>query len=64
MSDQKIDLDRLIENPDQIPGYTYGTDQAAHSPLTLEDLQHLKQAVGLTHDDEGALRMAADILAG
>jgi hypothetical protein len=26
-----------------IPGYTYGTDQVAHAPLTMQDLDLLKQ---------------------
>lgn len=49
--------------PEQIPGYTYGTDQAATSPLTLEDLRRLRAAAGLTDEDEAALRDAAVILA-
>lgn len=47
-----------------IPGYTYGTDEAAESPLSLEDLERLKAVVGLTPEDEEALRDAAGILAG
>jgi hypothetical protein len=53
-----------VDHPEQIPGYTYGTTEAATSPLTLEDLDRLKAAVGLTADDEDALRDAAAILAG
>jgi hypothetical protein len=47
-----------------IPGYTYGTAEAATSPLTLEDLERLKAVVGLTPEDEEALREAGEILAG
>jgi Protoglobin len=54
----------VLEHPEEIPGYTYGTAEAARSPLTLEDLDHLKAAVGLTPDDEAALRDAGAILAG
>jgi hypothetical protein len=53
----------VIEHPERIHGYTYGTDQAAKSPLTLEDLARLKEAVWLTPQDQAALREAAAILA-
>jgi hypothetical protein len=53
----------VLDHPETIPGYTYGTAEAATSPLTLEDLDRLKAAVGLTADDEAALRDAAAILA-
>ncbi|HEY8491122.1 MAG TPA: protoglobin domain-containing protein [Dehalococcoidia bacterium] len=46
-----------------IPGYTYGTEAAARSPLTLEDLERLKQAVLFTDDDAAALRQAGQVLA-
>jgi hypothetical protein len=54
----------VVEHPEQIPGYTYGTEDATPSPLTLEDLERLKAVVGLTARDEEALRDAAGILAG
>jgi Protoglobin len=54
----------VLEHPDRIPGYTYGRTDAARSPLTLEDLDHLKAVVGLTADDEAALMDAASLLAG
>lgn len=63
MTDHTATPQLVIEHPERIPGYTYGTDQAATSPLTLEDLDRLKEAVWLTADDEQALREAADILA-
>lgn len=53
----------VIEHPDRIPGYSFGTALAARSPLTLDDLDRLKQAVGLTGDDEQTLQMAAPTLA-
>jgi Protoglobin len=53
----------VLRHPEQITGYTYGTVEAAKSPLTLEDLRRLKEAVWLTPDDEQALRAAAWILA-
>jgi hypothetical protein len=58
------DNDQLIRHPEEIPGYTYGSELAARSPLTLEELDELKQAAGLTSEDELALREAAQILAG
>ena len=54
----------VLEHPDRIPGYTYGTAEASRSPLTLEDLDHLRAVAGLTADDEAALKDAAAILAG
>jgi Protoglobin len=54
----------MSEHTPGIPGYTYGTDEAARSPLSLEDLERLKAVAGLTPEDEEALREAAGILAG
>lgn len=45
-----------------IPGYGYGTREIARSPLTLEDLDRLKQTVLFTEEDEKYLRMAGDVL--
>ena len=45
-----------------IPGYTYGTDQVARSPLTLEDLELLKATVLFTDEDVAALRLSRGIL--
>jgi hypothetical protein len=47
----------------QIPGYTYGTSDAAKSPVSLSDLEKLKQSVGFTTEDERYLRMAGEVLA-
>jgi Protoglobin len=47
-----------------IPGYGYGTQEIARSPLSLEDLDLLKQTVLFTEDDERYLRMAGDVLEG
>jgi hypothetical protein len=54
----------VMTHPEQIPGYDYGSDRAARSPRTLEDLDRLKAVAGLTEDDQQALREAAGILAG
>ena len=47
-----------------IPGYSYGSVEIMSSPLTLEDLDLLKQTVLFTEEDEGYLRMAGDVLEG
>lgn len=46
-----------------IPGYTYGTDAVAKSPLTDGDLDRLKAAVLFTDQDVVALRLAGEVLA-
>ena len=46
----------------EIPGYTYGTAEAARSPVSPEELEKLKQAVGFTPEDEQYLRKAGDVL--
>lgn len=63
MSDHTPTSEAVIEHPERIPGYTYGTDEAATSPLSLQDLERLKEAVWLTPEDKQALREAAEILA-
>jgi hypothetical protein len=63
MSDHKPTPEPVVEHPERIPGYTYGTTEAATSPLTLQDLERLKAVVWLTPEDEEALREAGEILA-
>jgi len=48
----------------QIPGYTYGQPQLAHSPITLEDLELLKQSLLFGAEDVRYLRMSHDVLKG
>jgi len=48
----------------KIAGYTYGTKEVAKSPVSLEELEQLKQTVTLTDEDIGYLRMAGDVLDG
>ncbi len=45
-----------------IPGYTYGTAEVARSPVSLEELRRLQQAVAMTEEDLHYLRMAGDVL--
>jgi hypothetical protein len=46
-----------------IPGYTYGTDAVARSPVGLQELELLKATLLLGDDDLAALRRSGEILA-
>jgi hypothetical protein len=46
-----------------IAGYTYGTTQAARSPISAADFELLKQSVLFSDEDVSALRMAGEVLA-
>lgn len=46
-----------------IPGYAYGQPTAAHSPLSAQEFDLLKQTVLWSEEDERYLRMAGDVLA-
>ena len=46
-----------------IPGYTYGTPEAAKSPVSLPDLELLKKTVNFTDEDHKYLRIAGEVLA-
>lgn len=61
MSDHTPTPTQVTEHSETIHGYDYGTDQAGPSPLTLDDLHHLREVVGLTDDDTAALNDAARI---
>src|ERR1700754_3231440 len=63
MSEHNPTPTTVVRHPERIAGYTYGTAEAATSPLTLDDLEHLKATAGITADDEDALREAAAVLA-
>ena len=45
-----------------IPGYDYGAQTIARSPLNVEDLDLLKQSILFTEEDEQYLRLAGDVL--
>ena len=45
-----------------IPGYTYGTAQAAQSPVSVEELEQLKQTMHFSDEDHEYLRMVGDAL--
>jgi len=44
-----------------IPGYGYGSPQAARSPISLEELRQLEQTVGWSDKDAQVLRRHADL---
>jgi hypothetical protein len=46
----------------EIPGYDYGTRKVLRSPVTLEELRKLEEAVGWTQEDAEWLRKAAETL--
>jgi hypothetical protein len=46
-----------------IPGYTYGTDAVARSPVSLGELELLQATLLLGDDDLAALRRSGEILA-
>ena len=45
-----------------IPGYDFGGEAVARSPLGVEELDLLKQTVLFTEEDEEYLRLAGDVL--
>lgn len=52
----------MIEQAAKISGYTYVTGEIAKSPVSLEELDRLKQTVTLTNEDVRNLRLAGDVL--
>jgi hypothetical protein len=44
-----------------IAGYGFGSTEGAQSPLSMEDLLHIEQAVGWTSEDEHRLRKHAEL---
>jgi hypothetical protein len=46
-----------------IAGYTYGTKEAAKSPISIEEFELLKKSVLFTEEDKEYLRMAGKVLA-
>ncbi len=52
-----------MSDQNAIPGYIYGAQEVAASPLTLEDLHKLKQTVLFGPEDEHYLHMAGEVLA-
>jgi hypothetical protein len=52
----------MAEGRGEIPGYEFGTQSVARSPLGLEELDLLKQTVLFGEEDEEYLRIAGDVL--
>jgi hypothetical protein len=48
---------------DEIPGYRYGEADVLRSPISLQDLKHLKASAGFTEEDERYLQLAGKVLA-
>jgi hypothetical protein len=46
-----------------IPGYSYGASEVAHSPVSMRELDDLKISAGFTEEDERYLRLAGEVLA-
>lgn len=46
----------------QIPGYAYGDESVPDAPISTEELDHLKQSVMWSADDDDALQQAGDVL--
>jgi hypothetical protein len=47
---------------EEVPGYAFGSPQLARSPVTLADLEALKQAIGFGEEDHRALQSAWEVL--
>ena len=46
-----------------IPGYTYGTDAASRSPVSMDEFELLQTTLLLGEDDLAALRRSGEVLA-
>jgi hypothetical protein len=56
-------LERVIMIAQDIPGYDYGSPNVAKSPVTIEELEVLKQSAGFTNADHHSLHIAGEVLA-
>jgi len=61
-----MDQSQTVEKPamvaNDIQGYDYGSTTVARSPITVKDLEQLKESTGFTPEDERWLRAAGDVL--
>jgi hypothetical protein len=48
---------------EHIHGYSYGTTQVTHSPVSLQELENIKVTVGFTDEDQRYLQLAGEVLA-
>jgi len=60
---QALDSAASRKIAEEIPGYTYGTPEAAKSPVSPADLELLKKTVNFTEEDQKYLHMAGEVLA-
>jgi pimeloyl-ACP methyl ester carboxylesterase len=51
-----------LEEKTSIPGYTYGTDQVAKSPISMDEWEELKKTALFSEEDVVYLRMSEDLL--
>jgi hypothetical protein len=51
-----------MAQPAAVEGYTYGSSEAARSPVSDDEFARLRETVLFTPDDERYLRMAAEVL--
>jgi len=58
MSDSTVTQDPATT---EIPGYDYGRPEAAHSPVSLEELRQIEMATGWTEEDAQVLHANCDI---
>jgi protoglobin len=58
-----VDLKGSRRIAEEISGYTYGSPEAARSPVSLADLELLKKTVNFTDEDEKYLQIAGEVLA-
>jgi hypothetical protein len=49
--------------PEEIPGYTFGSEAVAASPVSEDDLALLRQTLLWTAEDDSFLRLAGEVLA-
>jgi hypothetical protein len=59
---RRISKEAQMAEAEAIPGYGFGAQATARSPLDLEDLDLLKQTVLFTEEDEEYLRLAGGVL--
>jgi len=52
-------MKRIAED---IPGYKYGMEDVAASPVSMKELEELKISAGLTAEDDRYLRLAGEVL--
>ncbi len=52
----------MTNDADHLHGYTYGTDEVARSPVSMQELHELKTTVGFTEEDQRQLRRAGGVL--